>query len=696
MILPRFFHALVAVSLLNPSLAASATSGWVHLDDSMGDHGKLVYQTTPAGDRIMDFSSAGYGGGGVPLPEPEVKETVKPSGSGDDSATIQAAIDRVAALPLKNGFRGTVLLARGTFTCAKTLSLSTSGIVLRGSGSGIEGTTIKMVGAKHVAFALGRASRRDSASKDDDENSRDSSGSAPRDLGPVLSEITDAYWPAGTTNITASDTSHLAVGDLLSIRRPTTVAWVKRMEMDTLKRDGRAQTWIGENRSEIVERTITAISENRITLDLPLPDSYDASVLNPPGVTVRKVKPTQTITNLGLEHVHLQCPPLEIMFAQAPYSAVRVDADDCWVNDVFCEETMNSTTLAGKRITVQQVVIAHTFPNLGAAKPSDFSIEGSQILIDRCKVTGDNEYFVWTTDLRMGPNVVLNSTFNGRGSRIQPHQRWSTGLLIDNCRVPDGGIDFMNRGVAGSGHGWTMGWAVAWNCIAKTYVVQNPPGATNWAIGCIGERVQTPRLFDSMPILADGTFDSHGIPVEPRSLYLAQLAERLGLQALSAIGYSKKAYAALGSEPVTPLPPFPTDVDPVLGPDLAIHRPVDTSELRGHSPEFGGEKALDANPKTYWATDDDSRQVTFIADLEGPLEINAIVIEEASDHQGQVQAYKVEGQVDSDWKLLSEGTIIGEHKVDRFPRTTAWKVRLTILKANPYAAIRKFGLYLSK
>jgi len=51
---------------------------------------------------------------------------------------------------------------------------------------------------------------------------------------------------------------------------------------------------------------------------------------------------------------------------------------------------------------------------------------------------------------------------------------------------------------------------------------------------------------------------------------------------------------------------------------------------------------------------------------------------------------------DSDWKLLSQGTTIGERKVDRFPKTTVWKVRLTILKADPYPAIRKFGLYLAK
>src|SRR5688572_28682201 len=95
---------------------SQATSEWVH----PGPDGKLHYKTTPGGDRIMDFSHAGYMGGGVALPDVPVRRTVKPSGGEDDSALIQAAIDEVAALPLEEGFRGAVLLAPGTFPCSRT------------------------------------------------------------------------------------------------------------------------------------------------------------------------------------------------------------------------------------------------------------------------------------------------------------------------------------------------------------------------------------------------------------------------------------------------------------------------------------------------------------------------------------------------------------------------------------------------
>src|SRR4051812_45304997 len=106
------------------SRSIAAESEWVH----PGPDGKLVYKTTPAGDRIMDFSAAGYMGGGVAIPDVAVKKTVNPSG-GDDSDAIQAAVDEVAKMPAEKGIRGAVLLGPGTFTCSKTITLNAGGVV---------------------------------------------------------------------------------------------------------------------------------------------------------------------------------------------------------------------------------------------------------------------------------------------------------------------------------------------------------------------------------------------------------------------------------------------------------------------------------------------------------------------------------------------------------------------------------------
>src|SRR5438067_1520314 len=142
-----------AMVLLFGVIGLSAqTSSWA----SLGSDGRLHYATDANGNRIMDFSSAGYKGGGVALPAGvPVRATVGPSG-GDDRAAIQAAIDAVSALPLDaNGFRGAIQLTAGSFsvstppTCpsnSSSLTISASGVVLRGAGSGADGTIINMTG----------------------------------------------------------------------------------------------------------------------------------------------------------------------------------------------------------------------------------------------------------------------------------------------------------------------------------------------------------------------------------------------------------------------------------------------------------------------------------------------------------------------------------------------------------------------
>ena len=102
--------------------------------------------------------------------------------------------------------------------------------------------------------------------------------------------------------------------------------------------------------------------------------------------------------------------------------------------------------------------------------------------------------------------------------RLEPHGRWSTGLLADNV-VHDDALNLVNRGTAGSGHGW----GVLWNSSTANLNVQQPPGAMNWAIGCKDKAA------------GDGRFDSTGMPVAPNSLHLAQLCEWLG-PSVAAIG----------------------------------------------------------------------------------------------------------------------------------------------------------------
>jgi hypothetical protein len=521
----------IAATALHGSAAETGRSEWVR----PGPDGRLVYKKTAAGDRIMDFSHAGYMGGGVALPSVPVKRIVQPSGGGDDSGAIQAAIAEVAAMKLENGFHGTVLLVPGIFSCSNTITISTSGVVLRGSGAnGEKKTTLKLAGRPHLAIAVrapGGGRRRGGES---------TAGAvtelASQDFKPAETKIADAYVPSGAKTFAVGDTTGFSTGDTIEIRRPVTEAWIKFMRMHDLVRDGRPQTWIRTGNVTTTTRRIAAISGKTITLDVPLSDSFDSKYLDPPGSVVVKTRPPARMSQSGIEDLHIESPPQPISHSQPHFTALRISGEDCWVRDVVCEETMNSVGVNGRRITLQRVAVNRRAAHQGSSKPAEFAPNGGQVLLDRCSGIGDNVWYSATGGGQAGPIVLLNCTFQGNG-RIESHQRWTTGVLYDNCRVPGGGIDFRNRGSMGSGHGWTMGWGVMWNCVAETFVSQDPPGAVNWMIGCIGPNRPMPRPFDREPNLPVGTMDSHGTHVTPQSLYLTQLAERLGPQALKNIGY---------------------------------------------------------------------------------------------------------------------------------------------------------------
>ena len=257
--LPIVFGLALTVS----SQAARKEQPWVSLDSS----GKLVYRTLPRGDRIVDFSYAGYKGGGVPLPHVRVAHTVSPSG-GDDTAAIQRAIDAVSAMPLENGFRGAVVLAPGIFLCGETLNITTSGVVLRGSGMDEGGTTMKLTGEPHVAVAI--------------------SGKLQVQAVGAPAHISEPYVPSGAQSITLDDASLFAPGDSIRITRYTTEKWLHFMGMDKMVRDGKAEHWVGDHISTV--RTVVARRGNVLDLDVPLTDSYDREFLPPEGAEVAKVE----------------------------------------------------------------------------------------------------------------------------------------------------------------------------------------------------------------------------------------------------------------------------------------------------------------------------------------------------------------------------------------------------------------------
>jgi hypothetical protein len=92
----------------------------------------------------------------------------------------------------------------------------------------------------------------------------------------------------------------------------------------------------------------------------------------------------------------------------------------------------------------------------------------------------------------------------------------------------------------------------------------------------------------------------------PKSLYLTQLAERLEPRVLKNIGYAstEPGRALLANAARLAQPGGRRAAAPGLGADLALDRPIVTTDTRGGKREFAGWRALDAVDRTCRATDD--------------------------------------------------------------------------------------------
>ncbi len=523
----RFLLAVVALlaagcgereAIVQTAEAASSADArpelrWVY----RGADGGLVYEADERGNRIPDFSHAGYMGGGVAIPDVPVRVSIEP-GEGDDTERIQAAIDQVAGLERgPDGFRGAVLLKRGIYEVGGVLRIAASGVVLRGEGQDDGGTTILATGTgKRTVITVGGTGR-------------------PREIAGTRRKITTAYVPVGAHSFDVEDAAGYEPGDRVAVLRPSTAEWISAIGMDQIPPrpdGGKVTQWEPGSRDFFYDRVVTEVEGNRITLDAPVFNALDTKY---GGGFIYKYEFPGRIDQAGVEHVRGVSE-----FAGSPedddedhaWIFITVTAvENAWVRNVTSRHFGFGLALldrTSKWVTVQDSICLDPVSEVRGGRRYPFYLSGQFGLVQRCYANNSRHDF-GINSLVPGPNVFLDCYAEGSRADAGPHHRWATGALFDNVRVPDHSIRIINRLNLGSGHGWTGANMVVWNSEAKSIHVQSPPTAQNWAIGNIGA-IGTAR-YPGDP----GYFVSHGEPVEPASLYLTQLRERLGEKAVENI-----------------------------------------------------------------------------------------------------------------------------------------------------------------
>jgi autotransporter-associated beta strand protein len=489
--------------------AYGATSTWVW----RGTDGGLAYRQQDDGDRIPDFSMVGYGAGWTDLPTtPPVVVTVTAT-TGDATSRIQAAINSVATLPIQaNGFRGTVQLGPGDYTIAGQLTIAASGVVLRGSGRDLTS------GSASRLIATGSSTR--------DVISIGSSSASPNYSGFSKVAIADSRVPVGATSFTVASTTGLSVGHTINVNWTSNQAWINANGMNLLD-----NPWQPGDREQNSDRVITRIEGNRVYVDAPITSAIETVY---GGGTIQRYNGFTSggrITNVGVENLVGQSLATrdELNEARA-WSFVGVEAaENVFIRQIEARYFPYSATLAAadsKFVTTSEARSLLASGTVTGGRRYTYNIADGQLVLVTDSTASEGRHDFVTGSNVTGPSAFVGGTATAAFNDTGPHHRWASGILFDTTSVSGDAINIRDRGNMGTGHGWAGANSVVWNSKADSFIVQNPPTASNWLIGSVGTLVTEGGKV--------GTYDSLGTRVSlgdtannpSDSLYKAQLAER--------------------------------------------------------------------------------------------------------------------------------------------------------------------------
>ncbi len=515
----------LALGLILISAQLATAQSWHSSLVAPDSAGRLTYVRDSEGNRIPDFSYAGYKNGLVPIPDVSVVKTISPL-AGDNTAHIQAAIDEAAQRPLDGtGFRGAILMTAGAYRVSGRIQLNTSGVVLRGMGDDADTLT------NTVILATGDSATQSIVLQVGGGSDTKWSGQ----VSGTKVNITSDTVLVGDMSFTVASTTPFQVGDNVVIVHPCTDAWLQAVNYGDTRTDA---PWMVNQLPIIFNRYITGISGNVITVDAPI---FNTLIRSRSQSYLYKYDRSGIRTNVGVEDIRVDI--------QAP--GVTTDAngnerdhawDAIWVRQVEDGWVRRSTALhfgqsgiktsTSTRITIDSCRALDPVSIITGERRYNFNtyVASQLILFRDCYATRGRHDFVSNGTSSVSGIVFLRGRSEFTYASSEGHRQWSQGMLFDNVVFSNHAttgyvLGLYSRGDYGTGHGWAAVHSVAWNCsLGRNMVLQKPPTAQNYAIGCFASAIVSSSPFSNPKGYEEGT-NTTGLT--PSSLYEAQLAERL-------------------------------------------------------------------------------------------------------------------------------------------------------------------------
>ena len=457
---------------------------------------QITYLTDGQGNRILDFSSCGYQASEQDIPS--IRNVVfVPWKAGDNTARIQRAIDYVASqTPDASGFRGAVLLDKGEFSLSGSIRITASGIVLRGMDKEKTVLLKKGVDRGSLIYMEGR----------NDLNIQDTL------------QVLSKYVPVNTKTLEVASGTSLKKGDRIMITRPSGKEWIASLGCDIFGGGISALGWKVGDTDLVWDRTVSEMNGNQITLDAPLTVALDARYGTS---TIMTYQWNGRINNCGVENMTLvsdydrRYPKDE----DHCWTGISIeDAENSWVRQVNFRHFAGSAVIVqrtGSKITVEDCISREPISEIGGMRRCTFHTLGQQTLFQRCYSEHGIHDFA-AGFCAAGPNAFVQCDSYESLGFSGSIDAWACGLLFDVVNIDGHNLTFKNLGQDKNGAGWNTANSLFWQCTAAEIECYAPTeDAKNRAYGCWAQ------------FSGDGEWAQSNNHVQPRSIFYAQLAERL-------------------------------------------------------------------------------------------------------------------------------------------------------------------------
>jgi alpha-L-fucosidase len=127
--------------------------------------------------------------------------------------------------------------------------------------------------------------------------------------------------------------------------------------------------------------------------------------------------------------------------------------------------------------------------------------------------------------------------------------------------------------------------------------------------------------------------------------------------------------------------------------NLAMHAKVKADSYRGKSKRYSGSAVTDADPETYWATDDDKISGNLVIDLGEQKFVKYVLIQEYIKLGQRVKSFSIDVWSNKGWKEAVAATTIGYKRILKLEPVETSKIRISISDAKACPVISNVEVY---